>query len=71
MTSPSLPEMRQQLKEFAAFVAVSCPNPQVSAADEMALQRFTDKVANRLVSRVDYLISQSYRLNSRTWSVTV
>ena len=50
VTAASLPDMRQQLKGFAAFMA---DNPQFSAADEMALQRFSDKVAKMLVTRVN------------------
>ena len=54
--APSLPVMRQQLKGFAAFMA---DNPQFSSADEMVLQRFSDKVAKMLVSRVNHRRQQS------------
>ena len=42
--------MGRQLKGFAAFMA---DNPQFSAADEMVLQRYSDRVAKMLVSRVN------------------
>ena len=56
VTAPSLTLMRQQLKGFATFMA---DNPQFSAADELVLQRFSDKVAKMLVSRVNYRRQQS------------
>lgn len=56
VTAPSLTLMRQQLKGFATFMA---DNPQFSAADELVLQRFSDKVAKMLVSRVNHRRQQS------------
>ena len=56
VTAPSLLDMRQQLKGFAAFMA---DNPQFTAEDENVLQRFTDKVAKMLVSRVNHRQQQS------------
>ena len=53
---PSLTLMRQQLKGFATFMA---DNPQFSAADELVLQRFSDKVAKMLVSRMNHRRQQS------------
>ena len=54
--APSLIEMGRQLKGFAAFMA---DNPQFSAADEMVLQRFSDRVAKMLVSRVNHRRQQN------------
>ena len=48
--------MRQQLKGFATFVA---ENPQFSAADEIVLQKFSDKVAKMLVTCVNHRHQQS------------
>ena len=56
VTAPSLSDMRQQLKGFATFMA---DNPQFSAADEMVLQKFSDKVAKMLVTRVNHRRQQS------------
>ena len=56
VTAPSLVDMRQQLKRFAAFMA---DNPQVTAQDELVLQRFSDKVAKMLVARVNHRQQQS------------
>ena len=56
VTAPSLLDMRQQLRGFAAFMA---DNPQFTAEDENVLQRFTDKVAKMLVSRVNHRQQQS------------
>ena len=47
--------MGRQLKGFAAFMA---DNPQFSAADEMA-QRYSDRVAKMLVSRVNHRRQQN------------
>ena len=54
--APSLIEMGRQLKGFAAFMA---DNPQFSAADEMVLQRYSDRVATMLVSRVNHRRQQT------------
>ena len=54
VTAPPLLEMRQQLARFSAFMA---DNPQFTAQDE--LQRWTDKVARMLVSRVNHRQQQS------------
>ena len=56
VAAPSLSDMRQQLKGFATFMA---ENPQFSAADEMVLQKFSDKVAKMLVTRVNHMHQQS------------
>lgn len=59
-----LHDMKQQLKGFAAFMA---DNPQFSAEDEITLQRFSDKVAKMLVSRVSkaaHRTSQLFKTNS-------
>ena len=54
--APSLIEMGRQSKGFAAFMA---DNPQFSAADEMVLQRYSDRVAKMLVSRVNHRRQQN------------
>ena len=56
VTAPSLSDMRQQLKVLATFMA---DNPQFSAADEMVLQKFSDKVAKMLVTRMNHRHQQS------------
>ncbi|DBA92248.1 TPA: hypothetical protein ACH3X1_015955 [Trebouxia sp. C0004] len=56
VTAPSLSDARQHLKGLAAFMT---DNPQFSAADEMAVQRISDKVAKMLVSRVNHRRQQS------------
>ncbi|DBA74381.1 TPA: hypothetical protein ACH3X1_011145 [Trebouxia sp. C0004] len=56
VTAPSLSDARQHLKGLAAFLT---DNPQFSAADEMAVQRLSDKVAKMLVSRVNHRRQQS------------
>ena len=56
VTAPSLVDMRQQLKGFAAFMA---DNPQFTAQDELFLQRFSNKVAKMLVARVNHRQQQS------------
>ena len=54
--APSLIERGRQLKGFAAFMA---DNSQFSAADEMVLQRYSDRVAKMLVSRVNHRRQQN------------
>ncbi|DBA73427.1 TPA: hypothetical protein ACH3X1_011464 [Trebouxia sp. C0004] len=56
VSAPSLSEMRQQLKGFAAFMA---DNQQFTAGDELMLQRWQDRVAKMLVTRANHRQQQS------------
>lgn len=56
VSAPSLPEMRQQLKGFAAFMA---DNQQFTAGDELMLQKWQDRVAKMLVTHVNHRQQQS------------
>ncbi|DBA91092.1 TPA: hypothetical protein ACH3X1_016057 [Trebouxia sp. C0004] len=56
VSAPSLPEMRQQLKGFAAFMA---DNQQFTAGGELMLQRWQDRVAKMLVTRANHRQQQS------------